>query len=220
MFGDAYDFVSEKAKNAYKTVQMSQNDYLQQVNGFATGLKSALDGNAVAAAELADRIITAEADVVAATGNTQEAVQNAFKSKEARSAAESTLQAFIDGMNSKVPGIMSTMQSIGQQIRSSLQSGIGTVTIPVNIQTSGNIPGFATGLDFVPYDNYLAYLHKGEAVLTAAEAKAWRNGDDNARGQATGVGTTIIQNIDTVPQTPAEFAAATAAYFEQARWTM
>lgn len=57
---------------------MSQNDYLQQVNGFATGLKTAMGGNAQAAAELADKVITAEADVVAATGNSQEAVQNAF----------------------------------------------------------------------------------------------------------------------------------------------
>lgn len=78
MFGDAYDFVAEKARSAYKSVQMSQNDYLQQVNGFATGLKTALGGNVQAAAELADKVITAEADVVAATGNTQEAVQNAF----------------------------------------------------------------------------------------------------------------------------------------------
>lgn len=78
MFGDAYDFVAEKAKNAYSTVQMSQNDYLKQVNGFATGLKAALGGNAQAAAELADKIVNAEADVVAATGASQEMVQNAF----------------------------------------------------------------------------------------------------------------------------------------------
>ena len=78
MFGDAYGYVAEKSANAYKTVQMSQNDYLQQVNGFATGLKTALGGDEQAAAELADRILQAEADVVAATGNTQEAVQNAF----------------------------------------------------------------------------------------------------------------------------------------------
>lgn len=78
MFGDAYDFVAEKAKNAYSAVQMSQNDYLKQVNGFATGLKTALGGNAQAAAELADKIVNAEADVVAATGASQEMVQNAF----------------------------------------------------------------------------------------------------------------------------------------------
>ena len=78
MFGEAYDFIANKAQNAFATVQMSQNEYLQQVNGFATGLKTALKGNEKAAAELADRIITAEADVVAATGASQEAVQNAF----------------------------------------------------------------------------------------------------------------------------------------------
>lgn len=78
MFGEAYDYIADKAKNAYSTVQMSQNDYLQQVNGFATGLKTALNGDAQAAAVLADKIINAEADVVAATGNSQEAVQNAF----------------------------------------------------------------------------------------------------------------------------------------------
>lgn len=78
LFGDAYDYIAEKAKNAYSTVQMSQNDYLEQANGFAVGLKTALGGSEQAAAELADKILTAEADVIAATGNSQEAVQNAF----------------------------------------------------------------------------------------------------------------------------------------------
>ncbi len=78
MFGKAYDTVAENAKKAYATVQMSQNEYLQQVNGFATGLKTSLKGNEKAAAELADRIVTAEADIIAATGNTAENVQNAF----------------------------------------------------------------------------------------------------------------------------------------------
>lgn len=78
MFGDAYDYINERSRQAYKNVQMSQNDYLRQVNGFATGLKTSMGGNAKAAAELADKIVTAEADVVAATGNSQEAVQNAF----------------------------------------------------------------------------------------------------------------------------------------------
>lgn len=78
MFGDAYDFIAEKAASAWENVQMSQNDYLEQVNGFATGLKTALGGNSQLAAELADKIVTAEADVVAATGNSREAVENAF----------------------------------------------------------------------------------------------------------------------------------------------
>lgn len=78
LFGDAYGYIAEQAQNAYKDVQMSQSEYLQQVNGFATGLKTALGGNEQEAAELAHRIIKAEADIVAATGNTKEAIQNAF----------------------------------------------------------------------------------------------------------------------------------------------
>lgn len=35
---------------------------------------------------------------------------------------------------------------------------------------------FATGLDYVPYDGYIAELHKGEAILTSAEASSWRSG--------------------------------------------
>lgn len=78
LFGEAYDYVAEQAANAYSTVQMSQNEYLQQVNGFATGLKTALGGNEKAAAQLAHKVLKAEADIIAATGNTKENIQNAF----------------------------------------------------------------------------------------------------------------------------------------------
>ena len=142
------------------------------------------------------------------------------KSKEAKVAATNTFQAFLDGMNSKVPGILSTMRSIGGQITSALQSGIGSVSIPVTVKTSGTIPGHANGLDFVPYDDYLAYLHKGEAVLTAEEAAAWRAGKSSGGGESSGGGITLNQYIETVPQTPVEFADTTVAYLEQARWTM
>lgn len=75
----------------------------------------------------------------------------------------------------------------------------------------------AIGLDYVPHNKYLAELHRGEAVLTAREADEWRRGNsDNGNGG----GTTINQYIETVPQSPVEIAAATAAMFEQARWAV
>lgn len=78
MFAEGYDYIAQKASTAFADVQMSQNDYLQQVNGLAVGLKTALGESGQAAAELADKVVRAEADVIAATGNSQEAVQNAF----------------------------------------------------------------------------------------------------------------------------------------------
>ena len=52
---------------------------------------------------------------------------------------------------------------------------------------------FATGLDFVPRDNFIARLHKGEAVLTAkenSEYRQMRNGGD--------VGAAIAQLTDAI----------------------
>lgn len=52
--------------------------------------------------------------------------------------------------------------------------------VDVNVNgnaSSGNIDGsHASGLRYVPFDGYLAQLHRGEAVLPAAEADAYRAG--------------------------------------------
>lgn len=150
------------------------------------------------------------------------AIQDLDKSAEAGMAATNTFAAFISGMNNKIPEITSQMIEFGRKITSSLQSGIGSVNIPVNIQTVGAIPGAKCGMDYVPYDDYLVYLHKGEAVLTAEEAAAWRAGKQVASpentGDSGGGGVTVNQYIEAVAQTPVELASATAAYFEQARW--
>lgn len=78
MWGEAYDTVMNHAKEAYLSVGRSQSQYLEQANGFATSLKSSLGGDVEAAAQLADEIIRAQADVVAAQGITAEAAENAF----------------------------------------------------------------------------------------------------------------------------------------------
>lgn len=85
----------------------------------------------------------------------------------------------------------------------------------VNVNVNGTSNRTAIGLDYVPYNNYLSYLHRGEAVLTATEAEEWRRGKSG-----NGSGITIVQNIQSVPQTPVELASATAAAFEQARWAI
>lgn len=78
LFGDAFDEVKKNASEAYKTLGLSAKDYYDQVNTYAVGLKTALGGNEKEAAKLANDILIAQADIVAATGASQDAVQNAF----------------------------------------------------------------------------------------------------------------------------------------------
>lgn len=56
------------------------------------------------------------------------------------------------------------------------------------INTSGSSRSHAVGADYIPYDNYPAVLHQGEAVLTAAEAKAWRAGINSRDSDAVAAG--------------------------------
>ena len=78
LFGGASEAIMQASQEAFRTVQMSQNDYLRVANGYAVGLKTALGDDEQAAAALTTKIIQAQADVVAATGASHEAVENAF----------------------------------------------------------------------------------------------------------------------------------------------
>lgn len=50
-------------------------------------------------------------------------------------------------------------------------------SVDVNVNGSESPDGsHASGLSYVPFDGYLAQLHRGEAVLTADEAAAYRSG--------------------------------------------
>lgn len=54
--------------------------------------------------------------------------------------------------------------------------------------------GFATGIDYVPYDNFPALLHQGERVQTAVEARSEKGGSSGV--QIVMYGTTIREDAD------------------------
>lgn len=151
----------------------------------------------------------------------------------------------IDGIVSSFSAASDQILEIGSKIVEDIKSGIssawdglvgwfegiwaslfGNRTVSVGVSTSGIGgggrangmvafgPQKAIGMDYIPYNGMPAVLHRGEAILTSYEADQWRRGRSGGNGQ----GITIVQNISATPQTPAEIAAATAAYWEIARW--
>ena len=68
-------------------------------------------------------------------------------------------------------------------------SGANNIKIPDWVPVIGGkslniplIPRLKVGMDYVPNDNFPAFLHKGEAVLTAEQASLWRS-----LGRETGI---------------------------------
>lgn len=59
---------------------------------------------------------------------------------------------------------------------------------------------FASGLNYVPYDGYLAELHRGEAVLNAADADSYRGGNTGGglSGLAAEIGNAVKSALEGV----------------------
>ena len=69
----------------------------------------------------------------------------------------------------------------------SISEQIGTVTVPIRLEYAGGagvvMPmKLANGLPFVPYDGYLAMLHRGERVMTASANRSYTYNSNNYFG--------------------------------------
>ena len=106
-------------------------------------------------------------------------------------------------------GLVSFVQGLWDGIKSIFVINAGDVK-----NNTGADGSHAGGMDYVPYNNYVANLHRGEMVLTADEADSYR------RGKGSSNGFNLTQNIYAAKQTPVELAASTAAYFQRARWAI
>lgn len=79
LFGNSAAIVESYAANAFKTAQMSANQYLDLSTSFSASLISALGGDTAAAAEMTDMAISDMADNWNMMGSNAEDVQNAYK---------------------------------------------------------------------------------------------------------------------------------------------
>lgn len=79
--------------------------------------------------------------------------------------------------------------------------------VNINKLSELDLPKLKVGMDYVPYDNYLALLHKGERVLTAEENKQYSSNDDSRNMNGSNIDNSFNLTINTPKQTsPAENA--------------
>lgn len=119
--------------------------------------------------------------------------------------------AIVDGI---MQGISAAWRGLVSWFNGIFNSLFGNRSVNVNVNgASSSNRRHAGGLDYVPYNDYVANLHRGEMVLTAREADEYRK-----NGVQSGTGFVVNQTIYAAKQTPVELAAATRAAFQRARW--
>ena len=118
------------------------------------------------------------------------------------SVGASDVQSLINGINDKLSSLRIAVGKVNS-ITASMGSG----------ETSSD-GSHAAGLGYVPHDGYIAQLHRGEMVLTALEAKAYRAEQfTNAQSAASSSGTVSRNYNETINATT---RIGTAVFYENA----
>lgn len=146
-----------------------------------------------------------EANMQQIADNYAKSIEDLDKAEEAIEAGANTIQGLETGINSATPGVLARMRDLGNQMTQALQNSIGTINFTVNatLNKSGESIKSISGISLAPYRGVTA----SSAAQSAGEA-------------SSNNGITINQYISAIAQTPVELAAATQAYFQQARFAL
>lgn len=226
VFTSVANFFTETIPNAFQSmvdwIREGISSFISIGSEILTGIYNGIVGSVQNLYEAAKTIILTLAENIIGAENLEKII----------SIGGEIINSLIEG----VGNVIDSLTSVGEDVVESIKSGISSawnglvswfnglwnslfgnrnVNVHVNATHSGVSGSFAKGLTYVPYDGFIAELHRGERVLTAKENREYYDTKSDNRNTS---GITIIQNIQAVPQTPVELAAATSAYFEQARW--
>lgn len=132
-----------------------------QLTDALTGQQLAVDETYQSMAESAKAAVEALAELPGAAGDN----------------AGDIVKSITDALNANVPGVTEAVNAIIAQL-----DKLSGWNVSLDMGTFGSfsfsIPQHETGLNFVPFDGYLASLHEGEGILTAEENRVWQKFKD------------------------------------------
>lgn len=106
----------------------------------------------------------------------------------------SVAQQSLDALNAQVDGLLTVNESV-LSVADAIAALQEVMALGLGVEVDGS---HANGLANVPYDGYIAELHKGERVLTAEESKAYASMDYS--GYGAGNTTALVEEIKALRQ--------------------
>jgi uncharacterized protein YukE len=131
-------------------------------------------------ANLALGLIKAIPDLVAKIPEIIRAIAKAFSDRksEYQNVGAGIVNGIKDGISRAWNGLVSWFKGLWNNLFSSSATS-AQIAKQTGFGGARNIDGsHAGGLAYVPFDGYIAELHKGEAVIPAAQARSMRNGEE------------------------------------------
>lgn len=135
-------------------------------------------------------LIAAAGELLVGVGKMISTIKDGFKNTNWGDVGRNIINKILAGLKSAWESVKSWFTNAWNNLFSNR-----TVSVGANVSSSGVDGSHAGGLDYVPFDGYVAELHKGEQVLTAEEAR------DNRRG---GKVVSVVQNIYSQAKTAAD----------------
>lgn len=133
------------------------------------GLTDTLTAQQLSVDKVYESLAASAAEAVAKLNLEEDAAENSGK----------TIAGMAQGIADHVPEVQSAVDSIVEQLNRLDGWGInidlgGFGSINFTTSTGTTDGSSRMGLDYVPFDDYIARLHEGEAVLTAEENRVWQ----------------------------------------------
>lgn len=104
-------------------------------------------------------------------------------------------QGIVQGFTGLIGGIADAAQNAWNRVTSIVSGSSANVNMAVSGAPTEVDGSHANGLDYVPYDGYVAELHKGESVLTANETQAAMNTSSSGSSSGGSSNKTSIGNL-------------------------
>ena len=94
----------------------------------------------------------------------------------------------------KIMNVVNTAKDAWQGLKDKITNNpiVATVKKVTESLTGAEDGNHAAGLQRVPYNNYLANLHQGEAILPRREADKWRKGQGNPSVMIAKIADTVV----------------------------